>query len=59
MCNHPNLGINPVTGGTSSEIASTVRFSYTKCGPEGKWFNAKRQGLRDIKWWSKLVGWKN
>ena len=58
LCKHPNLVVSPVTGETRAEMASTVRFSYTKCGPDGNWYSQIVE-VKPIKWWNKLLGWKN
>lgn len=49
VCNHPNNGINIVSGKIKEQFASAVRSSEVRCGVYGKWYEYKHGSELDYK----------
>jgi len=48
-CEHPNNGINIVSGEIKEQFASVVRHSEVRCGVFGKWYEQKPNLKLDYK----------
>lgn len=48
-CEHPNNGVDTVTGKIKSRHASVVRHSELRCGVHGKWYEYKHGSELDYK----------